>query len=402
MKSASAAMADYDRGVVDSTYDWLPERHLGVAATLAHADELIEQISDLLFEYHTQSDGVFGLREVPAGPVSRTVVVRVAPIPRKVPLLVADALVALRAALEHALFAEVEFADGAPLDEKAAQLVEMPASHTYEKFEKWRKNRARHGPLSLRAGSELLRRVAGLQPFQRPAEPQMHPLARLVLHTNHAKHRTPAVTTVRLAAMYRDDQVPRSIEDLPKQPEKPLCVGDVIAETPIGTKVPVTLFPTIGINRPRTDRWPVLMQELDEISQWVRCQALPRLITGSEPPQPPLPARYEISVGHQDERRAVAAGSSTSAASRYTRRLSAASARINLVEHLGQIYDFPNGQQVSAWLAHLTDEEVLGKIAALKKNHNYDPRVMRHNIEVLARLRDEILNSPHENKPAEE
>ncbi|WET81099.1 hypothetical protein P3102_07700 [Amycolatopsis sp. QT-25] len=388
--------------MVDSTYDWLPERHLGVAATLSHADELIEQVSDLLFEYQARSEGVFGLREVPAGPVSRTVVDRVAVVPRKVPLLVADALVALRAALEHVLFAEVEFVDGAPLGEKAARLVEMPALDTYEKFEAWRKGREKNGPLSLRAGSELLRRVAGLQPFQRQVEPQMHPLARLVVHTNHAKHRTPAVATVRLAAMYRGDQVPRSIEDLPQQPEKPLRVGDVIAETPIGTRVPLTLFPTVVINRPGTERWPVLMQELDEISQWVRCQAVPRLITGSEPPQPPLPARYKIGIGHQDERRAIAAGPLTSAASRHTQRLSAASARNDLVGLLGQIDGFPSAQQVSAWLARLADEEVLDKISTLKQTHDYDPHVMRHNAEVLTRLRDEILNFARNNKPAEE
>jgi hypothetical protein len=97
------------------------------------------------------------------------VVERVAPIPRKVPLLVADALVALRAALEHALFAEVEFLDGAPLDEKAAQLVEMPASDTCEKFEEWKKQQLCNRPSSLRAGSELVRRIVGLQPFH-PSE----------------------------------------------------------------------------------------------------------------------------------------------------------------------------------------------------------------------------------------
>ena len=102
----------------DPTHHWLPERHLGVAATLSHADELIGQVSDLLFAYQTQPRGVFGLTEVPAAPFSRTVVDRVSPIPRKVPLLVADALVALRAALEHVLFAEVEFLDGSPLDKR--------------------------------------------------------------------------------------------------------------------------------------------------------------------------------------------------------------------------------------------------------------------------------------------
>ncbi|WP_219816416.1 hypothetical protein [Arthrobacter sp. 4R501] len=211
--------------MTDTQLDWLPERHLGVAATLSHADELIGQVSELLFDYQTQSGGVFGLREIPAGMMSQTVVERIAPIPRKVPLLVADALVALRAALEHSLYAEAEFMDGAPLDEKAAKLVEMPASDTYEKFGEWTKKRARNGPPSLRAGGELARRIEGLQPFHRNVDPHLHPLARLVLHTNHAKHRTPAITAVRLAAMYREDQLPRSIRDLPPRPEEPLRVG---------------------------------------------------------------------------------------------------------------------------------------------------------------------------------
>jgi hypothetical protein len=379
-------------GVLDSTYDWLPQRHLGVAATLSHADELIGQISDLLVVYQTQAEGTFSMREAPAGSVSRTVVDRVAPIPRKVPLLVADALVALRAALEHTLFAEVEFLDGSPLDEKAARLVEMPASDTCEKFENWKKKRASNGPASLQAGSDLLRRIAGLQPFNRTREPQMHPLARLVLHTNHAKHRTPAVTAVRLAAMYRDDQRPRSVRDLPPQPEQPLRVGDVIAETPIGTRVPVTLFPTVGINRPSTDRWPVLMRELDEIAQWVRLQALPRLVTGAEPPVPALPARYEIGVGHQDERSAIAAGTAFSAAERHAQRVSAASVRIDLVDVLGRVDGSLSEAQVEAWLAQLTDEDLLNRFSALEAIHTYDPHATRRRAEVLMRVRDEIVN----------
>ena len=233
----------------DPTLHWLPERHLSVAATLSHADELIGQVSDLLVYYQTQPDGVIGLIEVPSGSFSQTVVDRLAPIPRKLPLAVADALVVLRAALEHALFAEVEFLEGSPLDEKAARLVEIPASDTYEKFDEWVKGRARRGPSSLRAGSELVRRINGLQPFHRQSDPPAHPLARLVSHTNHAKHRTPAITAVRLAAMYADDRLPRSPKDLPPRPEEPLRVGDVIATTPLGIQVPSTLFPTIGINR---------------------------------------------------------------------------------------------------------------------------------------------------------
>ncbi|MCZ7423754.1 hypothetical protein O7605_30025 [Verrucosispora sp. WMMA2121] len=377
--------------MTDSTPHWLPERHLGVAATLSHADELIGQVGDLLFAYQTQADGVVGLREVPAGSFSRTVVGSVAPIPRKVPLLVADALVALRAALEHALFAEVEFLDGAPLDEKAARLVEMPASDTYDKFEEWTRKQLRNRPPSLRAGSELVRRIDRLQPFHRQSDPRMHPLARLVLHTNHAKHRTPAITAVRLAAMYQEDQTPRSVRDLPPRPEEPLRVGDVIAETPIGTIIPVTLFPTIGINRPGTDRWPVLMQELDEISHWVRTQAVPRLVTGTEPPEPALPPRYEIAVGHQDERRAMSMGSTTSAADRQKQRLGAAVVRTDLVDLIGQVDGSPSDQQITAWLAQLTDEDVLDRMSRLKVTHTYDPGVMLHNVKVLEGLRDEAL-----------
>ncbi|RKN51229.1 hypothetical protein D7223_00460 [Micromonospora endolithica] len=374
---------------------WLPERHLGVAATLSHADELIGQVGDLLFAYQTQAQGVLGLREVPAGSFSRTVVGSVAPIPRKVPLLVADALVALRAALEHTLFAEVEFLDGAPLDEKAARLVEIPASDTYEKFEEWTKKQLRNRPPSLRAGSELVRRIDRLQPFHRQSDPQTHPLARLVLHTNHAKHRTPAITAVRLAAMYQDNQMPRSVRDLPPRPEEPLRVGDVIAETPIGTTIPVTLFPTIGINRPGTSRWPVLMQELDEISHWVRTQAVPRLVTGTEPPEPALRTRYEIAVGHQDERHAMSMGSTTSAADRQIQRLGAAVVRTDLVGLIGQVDGSPSNQQIAAWLAQLTDEEVLDRMSRLKVTHSYNPGVMLHNVEVLEGLRDEALGFAH-------
>lgn len=337
----------------------------------------------------------YHMTPLPTGSYSRTTVVRVASIPRKVPLLVADALVTLRAALEHALFTEVEFLDGAPLDEKAARLVEMPAADTYEKFEAWKNKQLSHRPPALRDGSALVQRIDRLQPFHRHSDPQMHPLARLVLHTNHAKHRTPAITAVRIAAMYQDDQLPRSLSDLPPRPEEPVRVGDVIAETPMGAKIPVTLFPTIGINRPGTDRWPVLMQELAEIFDWVRTQAVPRLLTGTEPPEPPLPARYEIAVGHKDERHAISTGSTVSAAARHNQRLTAAAARSDLVGIISQVQGSPSDQHIEAWLAHLTDADLLERQSRLKATHTYDPAVMRHNVEVLKGLRDEALRFDH-------
>lgn len=373
----------------DALHHRLPDHQLGVAATLSHADELVGQVAQVLFAYQTQPGGTFELEEQFAFPNTRTVVSQVAPIPRKVPLLVADALVALRAALEHVLFAEVEFRDGT-LVEKAARVVEIPASRRAEDFESWAKGRVKNGPASLHPGSDLMKRIAGLQPFNRK-DAENHPLARLVQHTNHAKHRTPAVTAIRIAAMYKDDQIPHSVRSLPPQPEVPLRVGDVIAETPFGTRVPVTIFPTIGINRPGTRRWPVLMQELGEISHWVRTQAVPRLVTGMEPPNPELPTRYDIAVGHLDERRAISAGSNKSAAALHKQRLGAASVRIDMVDTLGQLDGSPSTEQIAAWLDHLTDEEVLERMSLLKRVHTYHPDILMRNFEVLKGMRDEAV-----------
>lgn len=370
-------------------HHWLPDHQLGVAATLSHADELVGQVADVLFAYQAKPGGTFELKEQLAFPNTRTVVTHVAPIPRKVPLLVADVLLALRAVLEHALFAEVDCRSG-KLDEKAARAVEMPAARNAEDFEFWVNGRLKNGPASLHPGSDLVKRIEALQPFNR-RDAENHPLARLVLHTNHAKHRTPAVTAVRIAAMYTEDQMPPSGRSLPPRPEVPLRVRDVIAETPYGTRVPVTFFPTIGINRPGTDRWPVLMQELEEISHWVRTQAVPRLVTGKEPPMPELPARYDIAVGHVDERSALSRGSTMSAANRHKQRLGAASVRIDMVDTLDQIDGSPGAERIAAWLNHLTDDQLLEWMSRLEPTQTYNPDIILRNVEVLESMRNEAV-----------
>ena len=91
--------------MTSSSHAWLPDHHLSVAATLAHADEVIAQTAGILFEYQPQPEGIIRLREVPMVNRSQTVVTGMAPIPRKIPLLVADALVTLRNAIEHTLYA---------------------------------------------------------------------------------------------------------------------------------------------------------------------------------------------------------------------------------------------------------------------------------------------------------
>ncbi|MFB7860059.1 hypothetical protein [Rhodococcus qingshengii] len=373
-----------------SPYDWLPDRHLGVATTLAHSDELIGQVSALLFQFQTQQGDVIGLRSEKHGPVVRTVVDRISPMPPKIPRLVADALVALRAAIEHAIFAEVEYLDG-PLGEKAAKLVEMPAAETYDAFQEWKKKRRKNGPHSLQDGSELVRRISALQPFHRLQNPQQHPLALLVSHTNHAKHRTPASTAVLIAAMYGDAKVPRTIDALLPGPKGPVSVGDVIGEAPLGVVVPITMFPTVGINRPGTDEWPVMLNELREIAEWVRLQAVPRLITGGSPPVTPLPARYDISVAHDDERLAIAAGSATSAAAGHALRLASAVGRLDLAELISSIDGALDPLVLSEWLGGLPDEEIHKRAECLATTRGGRPTTNQQKLDALRQLRGEAV-----------
>ena len=334
-------------------------------ATLAHADDLIAQIGELLFVCQAESDGLFEVREESDGTVNRATVASLTPIPRKVPLLVADALVALRGALEHTLFAEIEHRDG-QLSESLAKRVEIPAKLTYNAFDEWRAGRDRNGPPSLSANGDLMRTIGSLQPFRRSQTPADHPLARLTAYTNHAKHRTPAVAAVMLPAVYREDRLPKSFADLPRREERPLQVGEVVFESRVGEVVPLALHATVGLNRPGTDRWPVLMHELRDLVDWVREQAVPRLITGGDPPADALPASFDTSVGHDDERRAIAEGSHTTAYERQLTRLMAVTARRDLVDFVGMNPQAPSPELIGDWVAQLTDEEVVERVQRLQ------------------------------------
>jgi len=185
----------------------------------------------------------------------------------------------------------------------------------------------------------------------------------LAAHSNLAKHRMPAVAALRLAMIRPDEGHPLDPRvRIPDLGEGPLKVGDVLAETPRGVRVPVTLLPTVGINRPGTDRWPVLVKELDAIASWVRTQAAPILVTGTADVDP-LPARYDTSVGHDDVRAAIAAGAYATAGERYMWRLGAAISRIDLPDLLAAHPDEPDRDSVDRWVASLDDDELLDRMS---------------------------------------
>lgn len=369
-------------------YAWLPDHHLDVASTLAHADEVISQASCLLLDYQTQPGGIIELRESSTNTRNRLIVAGIAPIPKKIPLLVADALNALRNALEHTLFAEVEFRDGV-LNRRAAKQIQMPAMETYSDFHNWVEGRTKSGPPSLRRGGDLLKRIEDLQPFHRTRDAKSHPMAVLALHTNHSKHRAPVITAVGLAGVLRDDGSPLSLADFERRPETPIQVGDVIAEAPRGVQIPLSLYPTIGVNRPGTDRWPALILELKELSEWVRLQAVPRIITGEAPPMFSLPAWYEIASGHMEERLALSEGVADSATDRYRERLTAATLRSSMAETLSRMDSAPSLEETRAWFASLSDREVIDRMRQLNPNSYGDVTTVLNNVAVLETMRDD-------------
>lgn len=347
-----------------SDLSWLPDRHLPVAATLAHADELIERVCDLAFSYSDEGDGPLSLAEVLAGPVSHATVTHVRPLPRAVALYVADALTTLRAAIEHTLYAEVEHAAGRELTAKEARSIEMPTHTTAENFDKWVRDRKSKGaPAWLQLGSPLVGRIRTLQPYHLRKTPDEHPMRVLSEHTNLAKHRMPVLAAARIGRLIPDFQAPGVIVNPPTG--EPVRAGDVLATTPLGTRVPVSVFPTIAVRRPHTGQWPVLVNELTWLATWTRTVAVPVLVTGGTDVDA-LPARYDTTVGYDDDRAALAAGTASTAAERLNHRIQVSIVRADLPEILALDPSHTPRALLAGWVASLDDESVLERMSRLQ------------------------------------
>jgi hypothetical protein len=63
--------------------------------------------------------------------------------------------------------------------------------------------------------------------------------------------------------------------------DTPVSEGDVVASIPAGAHVPMDIWPKIGIRRPHTGAWMMLVQELLELEAWVRTEAIPLIIMGT-------------------------------------------------------------------------------------------------------------------------
>lgn len=207
--------------------NWLPSHQSHMLYTIAHADGLIERMGDALYSY--LQVGPFELEARILGGREEVVVRSLSPMPEAVPRLASDALNQLRSAMEHALYV-------------------------------------------------LGRRIEVLQPYQ-GEDSQTHPLKVLAEHTNLSKHRMPAVAAVRLGTIVLKFPFPGLVIS---GDDTALEVGDVLASLPAGRHIPMDIWPKIGIRRPHTGAWMILVQELLELEAWVRTEALPLIIMGTK------------------------------------------------------------------------------------------------------------------------
>ncbi|MEU1258775.1 hypothetical protein ABZ445_36360 [Streptomyces chartreusis] len=360
-------------------YDWIPDHQLHVSATLAHVDQLIDQVTRIIHDYTDQ--GPLALTEVVDGDRAHIKVTAIAPIPELMPRLVADALTQLRAALEHTLYAEVEHLLQRSLTDQEARVIEMPACTELSRFDTWLAHgrRSRLPPLS--AGAVLAERIRTLQPFQR-RDIDDHPLRLLAEHTNLAKHRTPAVAAVRLGAVYPDHEHPDLTVALPleRNPQSGhglrLQPGDILASGPRNARIPLSIVPPVCLQRPHTGVWNIALKELGYLEDWVRTTAIPILITGSRQ-NTPIPPQLDITIGHSDLRRALLTAGTTPATERGTLSIQATQARRALPELLSTPPVGADPETIRAWMSSLDDATVVSRLARIVRV-NSDPEAFLH------------------------
>ncbi|ACZ22781.1 hypothetical protein Sked_28790 [Sanguibacter keddieii DSM 10542] len=360
---------------------WLPDHHLPVASTLAHAEELIDHLNVAVLRYGDTEgdDGPLHLVEVPVHGGSETRIAAIRPVPRAIALYAADAMTTLRAAIEHTIYAEVEYQLGRAMRDKEPGSISMPASTTPEDFAIWEQKGSKRMPAPLLYGSPLYRRIEELQPYRLRNTPQTHPLYLLVSHTNLSKHRTPAVAAARVARIIPD--TPTDAVAFMPLSEGPSRVGDVLARTDAGTQVPVSIYATLALQRPGTDEWPVLVHEIGALATWVRTVAIPVLVTGSTQPEL-LPSTYSTSVGYgsnDDEREALRAGTYLTARERANLAVETRMARTSLVGMISEPATSPPLSVLTAWAESLTDQQALDRARAIRQfilTHGYDDGIV--------------------------
>ena len=331
-----------------------------MVGTIAHIDNLIWQVGEALFGY-VSPPGPLKFANVLDGDRAHVTVETIDPLPEAVSRWTADALTQMRAAIEHTIYAEVEQELGQELNHTQARSVEMPSCTDRARFEQWLKGRGRPELPPLRRGTQLVDRIERLQPYHRRNGDE-HPLRILAEHTNRVKHRTPAVAATRIGTVIPDDVHP----DLETHViDRPLQPGDVLASAPVELRVPLSIWPTVSLQRPHTGTWHQLMRELGDLEEWVRKVAIPILSVGTHEVWQ-LPPQLDITKGHADLETAMQTAGTVPAAKRAERRLAASLGRDGLVDALAA---HPRGvakEAIRGWVGSLDDDGVLDRFERLQ------------------------------------
>ena len=359
--------------------DWLPEHQRHLLYTFAHIDMVIDQLCEVL--YTCLEAGPLELVNRVASGRENVVLASVAPIPEAVPRLAADALNQMRSAIEHALFAEVVHLTGRPLTPEESQAIEMPVSRDPGNLSEWFKHKRRRTVLALDQASVLRERIGSLQPYV-AADERSHPLRVLAEYTNHTKNRMPAVAAVRLGTIVPDYAVDGLQIVGEYGDDSPLGLGDVLASAPVGVAVPMSIWPKLGIRRPHTGEWIVLMHELCHLEAWTRTIAIPSIVTGTTDVRP-IPPNLNISRGHDSFKLAFSQARTVAAAERHQLRVVSKGLREDLPGILEQKVPAAPRDVVIRFVEGLSDTEALEVINRYMRVRNN--RGEWHAVEYLRR-----------------
>lgn len=338
--------------------DWLPEHQRHLLYTFAHIDSVIDHLGNLLHDFLEACPLDF---ENSLADEREEVLIRaIAPIPEAVPRLAADALNQMRSAIEHALFAEVEHLTGRKLEPEEAQAVEMPVAKDPKALADWFKHKRRRTLPVLQATGVLGERIGALQPHG-AADEQSHLLKVLAEHTNLSKHRIPAVAAVRLGTIVPDYPAPGLVIAGEYEDDRPLNVGDVLVSIPAGVGVPMSIWPKLGIRRPHTGEWIVLIHELCQLESWVRTEAVPVIIVGTTDVSP-IPPHLDINRGYTAYADARAEAKVVPAGERHQLRILGKGAREGLPAVFQQMLPNIPGAAVDAFVDSLSDADAVETI----------------------------------------
>lgn len=284
--------------------DWLPEQLEPVVARLARVDDAIGEMGDLAGQWSLDALELRQLRRSDGR--YRTVVGAVRPIPPAISLLFSEAIGHLRASLDNVVWHLVT-ANRGGLDDHAARAVALPIYDDPEKFTKWATSIRKRVPELGEETSLTYERVRALQPFADAARipsvspvlaammgvkvEEAHPLLLLQAYSNADKHRAITLTVGRMIAttgvapIFEQDRRFRTMD-----------VGSVVApDGQWGTPVPIEAQPAVMVERP--DPWSAAVSpatEVEHLRDWVRLEAIPRLVTGANAVGNALPVAIDL------------------------------------------------------------------------------------------------------------